>query len=106
MHRAEQNDNRQRRLGIAKAIEVVDQIDDIALVALSVVYGVSKYTPKSTNVFQGLQTLDSLFGKIINGHKLPYNNDWMEHLSLLSTIRLGTEGLNSFKKWKNIILID
>lgn len=98
LHRAEQNDNRQRRLGIAKAIEVVDQIDDIALVALSVIYGVSKYTPKSTNVFHGLQTLDSLFGKILNGNKLPYNNDWMEHLSLLSAIRLGTEGLNSFKK--------
>ena len=33
LHRAEQHENRERRLGISKAIEIVDQIDDLALIA-------------------------------------------------------------------------
>lgn len=103
LHRAELNGNRQRRLGIAKAIEVVDQIDELALIALSVVYAVSKYTPISHNIFEGLNTLDALFGKIFDGKCLSSDNSWMEHLSLLSAIRLGTEGINSFKKMEEYI---
>lgn len=103
LHRAEQNGNRQRRLGIAKAIEVVDQIDELALIALSVVYAVTKYTPISHSIFEGLNTLDSLFCKIYDGRSLPADNSWMEHLSLLSAIRLGTEGINSFKKMEEYV---
>lgn len=103
LHRAEQDGNRQRRLGIAKAIEVVDQIDELALIALSVVYAISKFTPKSHNIFEGLNTLDALFGKIFDGKSMPNDNSWMEHLSLLSAIRLGTEGINSFKKMEEYI---
>ena len=103
LHRAELNGNRQRRLGIAKAIEVVDQIDELALIALSVVYAVSKYMPQSPNIFEGLNTLDSLFGKIFDGKSLPGDNSWMEHLSLLSAIRLGTEGINNFKKMEEYV---
>ena len=103
LHRAEQTGNRQRRLGIAKAIEVVDQIDELALIALSVVYAVSKYTPISQNLFEGLNTLDELFGKIFDGKSLPNDNSWTEHLSLLSAIRLSPEGIKSFKKLEEIV---
>lgn len=103
LHRAEQDGDRQRRLGIEKAIEVVNQIDEIALIALSVVYAVSKYTPKSHNIFEGLRILDSLFGKIFDGRNLPGDNYWMEHLGLLSAIRIGTEGINNFKKMEEYV---
>lgn len=88
LHRAEQDKNRERRLGIAKAIEVVDQIDEVALIALSIVYAVSKYTPISPRLNEGLEALDILYDKILNKKSLPTNSSWMEHLDLLSAIRL------------------
>ena len=62
LHRAEQHENRERRLGISKAIEIVDQIDDLALIALSIVYAVSKYTPVSSNIHEGFGALNKLYG--------------------------------------------
>lgn len=98
LHRAEQDKNRERRLGITKAIEVVDQIDEVALIALSIVYAVSKYIPNSPKLNEGLKVLDILYGKIIDKKSLPANSSWMEHLDLLSAIRLSPNGINSFKK--------
>ena len=103
LHRAEQHENRERRLGISKAIEIVDQIDDLALIALSIVYAVSKFTPTSNRLHDGLNILNNLYGKILDGHKLPTDSSWMEHLDLLSAIRLGTKGLQSFKKMEEYI---
>ena len=103
LHRAEQHNNRERRLGISKAIEVVDQIDDVALIALSVVYAISKFTPVSSRVDEGLNALNSLYGKIIDNKQLPSDTLWMEHLDLLSAIRLSSKGLQSFKKMEEYI---
>lgn len=97
LHRAEQNNNRERRLGISKAIEVVDQVDEVALISLSVVYAISKYKPVSTRLDEGLKVLNNLYGKIIENKCLPADSSWMEHLDLLSAIRLSSEGINSFK---------
>lgn len=103
LHRAEQNENRERRLGISKAIEIVDQIDDLALIALSMVYAVSKYTPISNRLYDGLNVLNNLYGKILDGHQLPGDSSWMEHLDLLAAIRLNSKGLQSFKKLEEYI---
>ena len=98
LHRAEQNKNRERRLGISKAIEIVDEIAEVALVALSIVYAISKYTPTSSRLYEGLSALNILYGKILNNKNLPADSSWMEHLDLLSAIRLSPKGLNTFKK--------
>lgn len=103
LHRVEQNKNRERRLGISKAIEIVDQIDDIALIALSITYAVAKYLPLSDRLYDGLDALNSLYGKILDGRLLPADSSWMEHLDLLSAIRLGPKGLQSFKKLEEYI---
>lgn len=103
LHRAEQHENRERRLGISKAIEIVDQIDDLALIALSIVYAVSKYTPVSSNIHEGLGVLNKLYGKILNKCKLPTDYAWMEHLDLLAAIRLSPSGIHSFKKLEEYI---
>lgn len=103
LHRAEQQENRERRLGISKAIEIVDQIDDLALIALSIVYAVSKYTPVSSNIHEGLGALNKLYGKILNKCKLPTDYAWMEHLDLLAAIRLSPSGIHSFKKLEEYI---
>lgn len=98
LHRLEQKDDMQRRLGICKAIEVVDKISDEALIALSIVYAVTKFVPVSDDIQKGLLVLDNLYGTLLDNHQLPKAKDWLEHLDLLSAIRLGIEGIDSFKK--------
>jgi len=98
LHRVEQTGNRERVLGIRKAIEVVNQITDEALIGLTIVYVMSKFSPVSQDIQKGLFVLDDLYGKMLDHQKLPQGEDWMEHLDLLSAIRLGTKGINKFKK--------
>lgn len=103
LHRLEQGEDRHRRLGICKAIEVVDKISEDALIALSIVYAVTKFMPITDDMQAGLAVLDHLYGAILDGHQLPRTNDWLEHLDLLSAIRLGIAHLSSFKKMKEYI---
>lgn len=42
---------------------------------------------------------------MIKDKPLPVTTDWLEHLDLLSAIRLGVDGINSFKKLKDIMPI-
>ena len=103
VNRVEQAADRSRRLGIVKAIEVVDQIDEIALIGLSMVYAISKFIPTSRRLHVGLETLNSLYGKILSGKHLPEGSLWMEHLDLLSAIRISEPGLHHFKKLEDYI---
>ncbi len=103
LHRIEQGDNLNRRLGVCKAIEIVNQVTEEALVGLTMVYVVSKFTPVSNNVNEGLSVLDALYGRIIESNKLPKDESWMENLDLLSAIRLGVRSLNKFKKFEEFI---
>lgn len=100
LHRVEQGDNLQRRLGICKAIEVVDKISDEALIALSVVYAISQLVPMSDDMLKALSMLNDLYGVLLDHRQLPDTEDWLEHLDLLSAIRLGVRGINSFRKMK------
>lgn len=103
LHRAEQGDNRERRLGIRKAIEVVNQITDEALMGLTMVYAVSYFCPESDDVNNGLSVLNKIYGRIISNQQLPIGQNWMEHLDLLSAVRMGTEKINAFKKLEEFI---
>lgn len=103
LHRAEQNDNRERRLGISKAIEIVDQIDEKALIGLSMVFAILKFYPTSNDLETGLSTLNKLYAKILNDKNLPSGESWLEHLDILSAIRLGTKGVNKFKKMNDLM---
>lgn len=98
LHRVKQGNNREIKLGIRKAIEVVNQITDEALIGLTMVYVISKFLPVSPDVIIGLSFLNDLYGKLLDGQKLPVGEDWMEHLDLLSAIRLGTKGFDEFIK--------
>lgn len=98
VHSIEQKGDRKRELGIKKAIEVVNQVDYQALVGLSVVYGISKYVPRADSLTLGLMILNDLYGRILNSALLPDGVDWIEHLALLTAIRVEPKHLNSFKK--------
>ncbi|MDE7382742.1 MAG: hypothetical protein K2M99_02515, partial [Treponemataceae bacterium] len=103
LHRLEHGDDLQRRLGICKAIEVVDKISDEALLALSVVYAVLTLVPRVEDMLASLSMLNNLYGALWEHHQLPSTEDWMEHLDLLSAVRLGIRGINPFSKMKDIV---
>ena len=98
VNRIEQRFNRERRLGVVKAIEVVDQIDEIALVGLALVYAFSKYAPVSRRIKDGLKALNRFYGAIISKKFLPQGYSWIEHLELLMAIRIKDKELHHFKK--------
>jgi hypothetical protein len=79
VHRFQKGSNRIVRAGISRAVEIVDQISDEALLAITVFHSVSYFLPMSGDMTQGLKTLDSLFGKIIY-NSLPIDTKWLDHL--------------------------
>lgn len=103
LHRIEQGQNLDRRLGVCKAIEIVNQVTEEALIGLTMVYVVTKFIPVSNDVNEGLSVLDALYGRIMEDNKLPTDNSWMENLDLLSAIRLGVRNINTFKKFEEFI---
>jgi hypothetical protein len=91
IHRFEKGENRFTRAGISRAVEIVDEIADDALLGLTVSHAVSTFFPVSGNIPQGLNVLNDLFGKIFYG-KLPIGNNWLDHLDILNAARLSSFG--------------
>ena len=79
LHRFQKGENRVTRAGISRAVEIVDEISDDALLGLS------------GDIMQGLRTLNDLFGKVIYG-SLPVGNDWLDHLDILDAVRISSIG--------------
>lgn len=89
IHRFEKGENRITRAGINRAVEIVDEVSDDALLGLTVFHAVSNFLPISGEIHKGLAVLNELFGKILY-EELPTGNDWLDHLDILDTIRLNT----------------
>lgn len=89
VHRVNNDTDREKRLGIKKAVEIVDSISDDALLGLTVVHSVSYFEPVTGDIYKGLDALDNLFGKIIHG-ELPKGGRWLDHLDILGAIRINT----------------
>lgn len=102
LHRLEQREDRERRLGISKAIEIVDQLSNEAVVGLAVCYTTLHLIPNSEDLHEGLRAHDKLCEKIIGGQELPNGKNWMEHLDLLSVVRLTPISLGSFQKIREL----
>ena len=91
MHRVKNDSDREKRLGIKKAVEIVDSISDEALLGLTVFHAVSSFSPEAGDLEAGLDRLDCLFNKIIC-NELPEGNHWIDHLALLGAIRINPIG--------------
>lgn len=91
LHRVKNDSDREKRLGIKKAVEIVDSISDEALLGLTVFHAVSHFSPESGDLEAGLDRLDSLFNTLFYGD-LPEGNHWIDHLDLLGAIRVNPIG--------------
>ena len=96
IHRVKNDTDREKRLGIKKAVEIVDSISDEALLGLTILHSVSTFTPTSGDMNSGLDVLNGLFEKLLYA-ELPTGGRWLDHLDLLGTIRV-----DSFQNLKPI----
>ncbi len=85
--RIEKGKHRKISAGLRCAVEVINEIDDDALCALTVAHAVTAWIPVHGDCLKGLDILNDLFGKLMY-QKLPDNNEWEEHLELLNLIRI------------------
>jgi hypothetical protein len=99
IHRFQNGNNRQTRAGISRAVEIIDEISDDALLGLTVYHSVTYFTPVTGNILQGLDVLDDLFGKIIYG-LLPLETEWLDHLDVLDAVRINMFGnIKKIQQW-------
>lgn len=100
IHRVHKKGNKNSCAGISRAIEIVDDISDDALLGLTVCFAVQQYAPSSGNITEGLSVLDNLFGKI-GIQSLPSGMEWLDHLDILDAIRVST--VSSLRKYEEYI---
>lgn len=91
VHRFKKGENRIARAGINLAVGIVDKVSDDALLGLTVVHAVNHFIPFTGCIYQGLDALNDLFGKVLYD-KLPAGQEWLEHLHILNAVRLSSFG--------------
>jgi len=89
VHRFQKGENRVARAGISRAVKIVDEIDDGALLGLTMLHTINSFFPVTGDIFQGLDDLNELYGKILYG-SLPLGRDWLDHLDILDAVRLSS----------------
>lgn len=87
IHRVKKGIDRNVRSGVSRAIEIVDEISDDALLGLTVAHSLIYFLPVAPDIEDGLKILDSLFSKIIY-KRLPEGNSWLDQLDVLNAIRI------------------
>ena len=70
----------------------VDEIDNDALCALTIVCAFQFYSPVSGIAKEGLDILNNMFGKLMY-LELPTGMNWMDHLDMLGALRMSSLGL-------------
>ena len=97
VHRIEKKGERKTRASISKAIEIVNEIDDDALCALTVVYAMESWVPSTGIISEGYEVLNSLFQSLLY-LPLPTGFDWAYHLDILNALRISSLGLKKLDK--------
>lgn len=87
IHRIKKGENRNIRAGVSRAIKIVDEISDEALLGLTVVHTILNYGPVSFKLDEGLEIQSKLFSSVLYGD-LPKGNEWLDHLDTLNAIRI------------------
>lgn len=87
MQHIQNGEDRLKRSTISYAVEIVDSIDNSALLALTVFYLLSYLRPAGPFSHDGLTSLSQVMEKLPI-EKLPAGSDWIDHLELLKAIRI------------------
>lgn len=99
IHRYKKQNNKASCIGINGAVDIVEQISDESLTALTIITTISLGTsPQSGQISKGLEKMNELFKSILICN-LPDDNDWLDQLDILNAIRINIfGGLKNFKE--------
>ena len=73
--------------GIKRAIEIIHEVDNDSLCALTIVVSLLNTVPNSGSISKGIEFRNELFSKLLYTN-LPKGQNWIEHLSVLNAIRI------------------
>ena len=82
---------RSTKTGLRKAIEIVPELEDVELAALTVLLFCNKYRINNLSALyadQSLASLNHFFAKIFASSKLPEGIRWLQHLSILDCVEV------------------
>lgn len=106
LERAKIKDDKNKQLGVVKALEIVGQISDNALLGLSVMFVATRLKPIADDLHQALQTYNQTYAKIIGDKNLPEGTDWMDELDILVAVRINNLGIKKSQKYFSEIFSD
>ena len=96
-HRVENKSNIKKRASITKAVEILDQIDDDSLLALTVFLTMSSFFPTSGSISKGLKVISDIYENF-DLDMLPKDDAWLDNLSILGALTINNFGkLPKFK---------
>ena len=87
VHRIRRGSERKTSASIAKAVEIVDQVDDDALCGITIAHVIEYLYPISGYIYEGLDVLENLYDKLLYTN-LPEGYSWLEHLEMLNAIKI------------------
>lgn len=102
VHRYKKQNNKASCIGINGAVDIVEQISDEGLTALTVLTVILIGAhPTTGSITEGLNVMNTLFNSLLICD-LPDNDDWLDQLDILKAIRLNSFG--SLKKLKTFYM--
>lgn len=88
IHRIRRKEDYCIKSSVNKAIEIIDQISEDALLGITLSFAILMLHPQSGNVQDGLKIMDDLFNKIIENNTLPIGLSWIENLEIVGALRI------------------
>jgi hypothetical protein len=99
VHRVKNKSNIKKKAIITKAVEILDQIDDDSLLALSVFLTMDSFIPTSGSISKGLKVISDVYEKF-DLDMLPNGYDWIDNLSILGALTVSRiEKLRKFEDY-------
>lgn len=104
VHRYKNQNNKASCIGINGAVDIVEQISDEGLTALTILTVILIGTrPVAGSITEGLSEMNTLFNSLLVC-SLPNNGDWLDQLDILKAIRVNS--LGTLKKLKTFYMQD
>jgi hypothetical protein len=98
-----QDPSKPMHMVVTRAVEVIEQIDDQALLGMTCLWFVATVIPNAYDPLEGLAYFDKLALHLGAG-ELPSSAGWLQRLDLMGCISYQPPGLQSLKKWHQILM--
>ncbi len=104
VHRVKNKSNIKKKASITRAVEILDQIDDDSLLALTVFLTMSTFIPISGTISKGLKVISDIYENF-DLDLLPKDDAWLDNLSILGALTINNFGkLPKFKDYLSSVL--